>query len=137
VEVRRNQITGCTVKEPMRQLTCFLALALAVAALGTACFGSSTSAPSQPEIGRVTGTLLLVGGPAPGTRHVEPHQVFRVLAGSRVVRSIRSDSEGRFAFSLPAGHYQLTMGQNTPISPTVLDVAAGSTTHLPLRIEAM
>lgn len=121
----------------MKQLTRFVAAALAVATLGTACFESSTSPPPQPAAGRVTGTLRLVGGPPPGTRHTEPHQIFHVLRGSRVIRSIRSDSQGLFAFSLPAGHYRLTMGPNTPISPTVLDVAAGSTTHLPLTIEAM
>ncbi len=84
----------------------------------------------------MTGTLRMVGGPAPGNPRIQPHLVFHVLSGSRIVRSVRSGADGRFTFSLAPGTYDLTMGPNTPIVPRTLRVIAGSTTHLPLTIQA-
>jgi hypothetical protein len=119
-----------------------LAAALALSAGG--CIGSSSTHSSviNPHLARgtadgsVVGSLKIVGGPPPGTNRPEPHQVFRVLSGSKVVREVTTDGQGRFAFLLQPGTYALRMGPNTPIDPTTLSVAAAQITHLQLEIVA-
>jgi hypothetical protein len=103
--------------------------------LGTGCLASSASQSKGTQTGVVRGTLSLVGGPCVCPRPI-PHTVFRIFSGL-VTRSMRTDSQGRFSVVLPVGGYDLTMGSNTPIAPTRIQVTAGRTTRLPLKIEAM
>jgi hypothetical protein len=127
-----------------------VALLPLIALLVTGCFGSSTppasSAPtlrtpaevtigSDAVLGRVSGTLKVIGGPCVCPRP-QPHTVFRILADSRVVQVVKTDAHGRFFFGLPAGTYHLTTAwfQGLPIRPQTIRVSAGVTIHVSLKL---
>jgi len=87
-------------------------------------------------MGGISGTLRLVGGPAPGLPRPIRHAKVNVIAGARVVATMTTDDRGRFELTLPGGryHFELTGGQE--LVPRTAVVAATGTTHLSLRLEA-
>jgi len=78
-------------------------LALAVLAAG-AC--GSGGAGTTADVIRTHGTIVRVGGPAPGSPLPIPGARLEIRGRGGVV-DVRSDRDGRFTFSLPAGTYRV------------------------------
>jgi len=109
---------------------------LAAALLATGCFGSSHQAESTVH---TTGTIVTVGGPAPGSPKPIPGAEFR-LVGPNSSANVRADNDGRFAVDLPPGKYRVVVtghapqadGGWLPTIPSALTVT--SKTAKPLRL---
>ncbi len=86
-------------------------------------------------MGGISGTLRLVGGPAPGLRPIG-HAKVNVIAGTRVVATMTTDERGRFSLKLPPGTYAFALKGGPGLLPPTAVVAATGTTHLSLRLEA-
>jgi hypothetical protein len=86
-------------------------------------------------MGRISGTLRLVGGPAPGLRRIK-HAKVNIIAGARVVATMTTDDRGRFHLALPGGRYRFLLAGGQELLPPTAVVAATGTTHLSLRLEA-
>lgn len=87
------------------------------------------------ELGKVTGTLRIVGGPAPGIDNPEPGRVEIVSTekgpGQRQRQTVSVSTNGRFSFTIPAGSYELSGS-----SPNI-DQGAGRCTALgPVQVVA-
>jgi hypothetical protein len=111
-------------------------LTMALIALGTAgCGGTAdhVTRSTGERNGEITGTLRMVGGPAPG-RRLLGHTGVRVYAGGSVVRDMTTDAEGRFDLVLPAGRYRLTLRNGSELLPRHVDVTAGETGRLRLTL---
>ncbi len=94
--------------------TASVSLALAFLAMGIAACSSSglpaTTTSTLDATGTVTGSLQLVGGPAPGLDIPAPGVVYAfssaTLAGPPVSQTT-AGSDGTFSLNLPAGTYYL------------------------------
>jgi hypothetical protein len=109
-----------------------LALGMAVIALGAArCGGMADRATSTNGMqnGRITGTLRMIGGPAPG-RRLLTHTRFRVNSPGNAVASPTTDAKGRFDLVLPAGRYRLTLRNGSELLPRHVGVTPGQTSRL-------
>jgi hypothetical protein len=122
------------------------AIILSVSALvaSSGCVGSAadptsgpaeTASSSPASMGRIGGTLRLVGGPAPGLRPIR-HTKVNVIAGERVVATMTTDDRGRFDLTLPGGRYRFILPGGQELLPPTALVAASGTTHLSLRLDA-
>jgi hypothetical protein len=80
---------------------------LTAAAVGTAC-GSTPSA--QPHMATVSGTFVIVGGPAPGSPRPTAGTVTFVNSGGRAT-DVTAGSNGNFRVKLTEGVYSLS-GRN-------------------------
>ena len=109
----------------------------AVLAASAGCFGSATHATSGASAtsSGISGTLRLVGGPAPGVRRLT-HAKVDVLAGERVVATMRTDGRGRFRLTLPPGRYRFALEGGTDLLPPTTVVAETGTTHVSLTLDA-
>jgi hypothetical protein len=107
-----------------------------VGSAGNPTSGPAETASSSPAIlGRISGTLRLVGGPAPGLRPIR-HTNVKVIAGKRVVATMTTDDRGRFDLTLPGDRYHFILPGGQELLPPTALVAAGGTTHLSLRLDA-
>jgi hypothetical protein len=130
-------------RKTMRQkgaiILCVSALMASSGCIGSAAnptSGPAETASSSPAImGRISGTLRLVGGPAPGLRPIR-HTKVNVIAGERVVATMTTDDGGRFGLTLPGGRYHFILPGGQELLPPTAVVAAGGTTHLSLRLDA-
>jgi hypothetical protein len=85
----------------MRRVCCVIVAAVASVSIVTGCSGQSGSQQT------VTGLLVRVGGPAPGSPVPLPGTVVaRNAAGEQFTTTTSKD--GRFQLSLPPGTYRLT-----------------------------
>ena len=119
----------------MRQLPFIPIIVLFVALFSRAGLAEAPSPPkSQPETG-IEGVITagpIQGGPTrQGVPDSKPlaNTEFRVEKGNSVVASFKTDDQGRFRVSLPAGHYTVSRKDwNAKIGsygPFEVDVAAG------------
>ena len=108
---------------------------VAVLAASAGCFGSAAHGTSESAETAISGTLRLVGGPAPGLRPIR-HAKVNVIAGARVVATMTTDERGRFSLKLPPGTYAFALKGGPGLLPPTAVVAATGTTHLSLRLEA-
>ena len=92
------------------------------------------AAPSG-DIERISGTLRLVGGPAPGVRR-PTHAKVNVIAGEQVVATMTTDGRGRFRLTLPPGRYRFAMKGGHDLLPPTAVVAETGTTHVSLTLDA-
>jgi len=119
----------------MRRIHLMAILAVA-ALLASGCYGSSHQAASTV---RTTGTIVTIGGPAPGSPKPIPGAEFR-LVGPNCSVNVRADKDGRFAVDLPPGRYRVIVtghapqadGGWLPTIPSALTVTSGRTK--PLRL---
>ena len=106
-------------------------------AASAGCFGSAahaTSGASATSSG-ISGTLRLVGGPAPGVRRLT-HAKVDVLAGERVVATMTTDGRGRFRLTLPPGRYRFALeGGHDSFRPR-RSSPKRRTTHVSLTLDA-
>jgi hypothetical protein len=97
----RNQAERSNVQAHMRRVCCVIAAAVASVSILVGCSGQS--GPHQT----VTGLLVRVGGPAPGSPVPLPGTVVaRNAAGGQFTTTTGND--GLFQLSLPLGTYRLT-----------------------------
>jgi hypothetical protein len=139
----REPPTLASGRKTMRQKgTIILCVSALMASSG--CIGSAanptigpaeTASSSQAIMGRISGTLRLVGGPAPGLRPIR-HTKVNVMAGERVVATMTTDDRGRFDLPLPEGRYHFILPGGQELLPPTALVAASGTTHLSLRLDA-
>jgi hypothetical protein len=109
---------------------------VAVLAASAGCFGSATHGTSGSAETAISGTLRIVGGPAPGLPRPIRHAKVNVIAGARVVATMTTDERGRFSLRLPPGTYAFALKGGPGLLPPTAVVAATGTTHLSLRLEA-
>jgi hypothetical protein len=111
-----------------------VALMMAVVALGAAGCGGTADRVAYSDggqKGRITGTLRMIGGPAPGRRLLRQTGI-RVYADGTVVASTATDADGRFHLVLPEGRYRFTLRDGSELLPRHVDVTAGTTGRLHL-----
>jgi hypothetical protein len=97
----RNQAGRPRVQADMRRVCCVIAVAVASVSILAGCSGQP--GPHQT----VTGLLVRVGGPAPGSPVPLPGTVIaRNTAGEQFTTTTGND--GQFQLSLPPGTYRLT-----------------------------
>ena len=106
-------------------------------ALGAAgCGGMAdrvTGAQSDAE-GQISGTLWMIGGPAPGRRLLR-HTGIRVYAGTNAVASTTTDAHGRFQLVLAPGRYRLTLRDGSQLLPKHVAVAANASRRVHLTLD--
>jgi hypothetical protein len=81
--------------------------ALALALLAGSALAGCSGHHATPAPGTVTGTLIRVGGPAPGAAIPLPGRVV-AMSSAGVRFSAAVPRNGRYRLSLPPGTYQLT-----------------------------
>jgi hypothetical protein len=91
----------------------------------------STTAPPSAHTAAIKGTLIFVGGPAPGLP-VPAGGVVSVRQNGRVVRQA-TVAYGTFEFDVPPGVYELDGTSGIPCNPQTINAVSGTTTVVRVR----
>jgi hypothetical protein len=104
----------------MRSPSVVLSLAMLLGLAGCAASGSS---PGSASNGTLTGTARLYGGPLNSQTgkmamngNPSPNTDVRVLQGSAVAASSKTNESGVFTFHLAPGHYSLDCSGGIPVT---------------------
>lgn len=102
---------------------------------GAACGGTADRAIDATEArhGTITGTLRMIGGPAPGRRLLR-HTGIDVYSGGTVVGGTATDARGRFRLVLTPGRYRFTLRNGSELFPRHVDVTTNERGHIHLTL---
>jgi hypothetical protein len=103
---------------------------------GAGCLGTAVGDATHAKVersGEITGTLRMIGGPAPGRRLLR-HTGIRVYAADRLVARTTTDAHGTFRLVVAPGLYRLTLTDGSRLTPTLVHVAANEAGRLHLTL---